>query len=131
MTYDLSIQVKQDYIRAEVTGAREKGQEAADALAVWSSVAETCTKNEIFRVLAVFNLTGDLPTLAAYNIGTSLIKNDVLMKLRVALVDLNVNSQEINRFTVTVAENRSSYGRAEIFNDEKNAINWLLEKQQK
>src|SRR5574338_123463 len=104
MSYNLSIQVEQDYIRAEVTGTRMKGQEADDALAVWSSVAEACTKNGIFQVLAVFSLAGSLPTLAAYKIGTSLVKNDVLLKLRVALVDLNEESRDINRFAATVSE---------------------------
>ena len=129
MSFNVSIEEKHDYIRVEVSGERIRGQVESDSIAVWSNVAEVCNKNGVFRVLAVLNLTGDLPTMAAYNVGSSLVNNDLMKKLKIAVVDLNEKSRRINLFLETVAVNRGGIGdRSGIFANEKNAIEWLLGK---
>ena len=127
MSFNVSIEEKQDYIRVAVSGERIRGQVENDAIAVWSNVAEVCNKNGIFRVLAVLSLTGDLPTMAAYDVGTSLVKNDLMNKLKIAVADLNEKSRRTNLFLETVAVNRRGISnRSRIFDNEKNAIEWLL-----
>jgi len=129
MSFNVSIEEKHDYIRVEVSGERIRGQVESDSIAVWSNVAEVCNKNGVFRVLAVLNLTGDLPTMAAYNVGSSLVNNDLMKKLKIAVVDPNEKSRGTNRFLETVAINRGGIGdRSGIFDNEKNAIDWLLGK---
>jgi hypothetical protein len=129
MAYNVSIQEKQGYIRVEVSGERASGQEAKDAVDLWGNLAEVCNRKGVFRVLAIYNLSGDLPTMAAYDAGVSLVKIDLMKKLKVALVDLNEKSRKINLFTETVAVNRSSYSdRGKVFDDENKAIEWLLGK---
>ena len=79
--------------------------------------------------MAVLSLTGDLPTMAAYDVGSSLVKNDLMKKLKIAVVDLNEKSRRTNLFLETVAVNRGGIGdRSGIFANEKNAIEWLLGK---
>jgi hypothetical protein len=127
MSYDISIQEKQGYIRVEVSGERTSGQEAKAAIDLWMRLAEVCNDKGIFRVLAIYDLNGDLPTIAAYEIGSSLVKNDLIRNMKVALVDLNEKSRENNLFAKTVAVNRAySRDSGRVFDDEKKAIEWLL-----
>jgi hypothetical protein len=129
MSFNVSIEKKQDYIRVEVSGERIRGQVDSDAITLWSNVAEVCNKNGVFHVLAVLNLTGELPTMAAYNIGTTLVQNELMKKLKIAVVDMNEKSRGTNLFLETVAVNRGgSSDRSRIFDNEKKAIEWLLGK---
>jgi len=125
MPYNVSIQEKQDYIRIEVTGERDRGHEAKDAIDLWTDIAAVCKTKGIFRVLAIYNLSGDLPTMAAYNVGTKLVENDTIRKMKVALVDLNERSRRTNLFTETVVANRSSSNQGKVFDNENEAIEWL------
>jgi hypothetical protein len=127
MTYTLSTQEKQTYIRAEVSGERKRGQEAQDAFQVWLAIAELCRNKGISRALVIFNLSGELPIMAGYDIASSGLKMELLTSLtRVALVDNNEQSRENNRFAETVAANRGAGGGIKVFGDEKEALDWLL-----
>jgi len=126
MAYDISIQEKNTYVRVEVSGERTKDHEVQDSIDVWTRVTETCHQKGIFLILAVFNLTGELPILAAFDIGKLGAKLSSFKGLKVAIVDLNEKSREINLFSETVAVNRSFNNRSKLFADENKAIEWLL-----
>ena len=127
MSYSVSIKENKGYIQMEVSGERTKGQEAKAAIELWVRLAEECNNKGIFKVLAIYSLSGELPTMAAYEVGVSLAKNELIKKLKIAVVDLNENSRINNLFTETVAKNRVSgmYGGKVFYTTDK-AIEWLL-----
>lgn len=128
MPYTISIQEKQDYIRVEVTGERQKGQEEKDSQEFWLSMVNLCNSKGVFRILAIFNLQGDLPVMAAYNIGEWFVKNDLVKNIKIALVDLKDESKKNNYFVETVAYNRAyNSNKARIFDKEEKAVEWLLQ----
>ena len=71
------------------------------------------------------NLGGRLPTMAGYQIATTLDNIGIPRRTRIALVDLNSDSRQDNEFAATVAVNRGYMAR--IFSSEEDALKWLLE----
>jgi hypothetical protein len=127
MSYTISIQEYQGYIRAEVSGKRIKGQETQDTFQVWLTLAELCRNKGISTILVIYNLSGDLPVITGFNIGSSGVNMELLKILKkVAFVDKNEQSRKVNRFIETVAVNRGASGGVKVFGDENEALNWLL-----
>jgi hypothetical protein len=126
MSYDFEIQEKQDYMRIEISGERVKEHEVDDSLEVWTRLAGICTDKGIFKVLFVLNLSGDLPMMAAFEIGDKGVKINFPKKMKIALVDLNEKSRAKNYFAETVAVNRSFGSGSMMFDDENKAKEWLL-----
>ena len=124
MAYNINTQIKQAYIRIEISGDRTPGQEAAEAIQFWSNVADLCRQNNIFKVLTISALTGRLPTMQAFEIARSPESFGWSWEYKVAFVDLNEGSRQDNLFTETVAVNRG-YG-AKIFDNEFDAKAWLF-----
>jgi len=126
MRYKLSSEEKQGYILFEVTGERIKGQEAKDALEIWEKIGEICNEKKILKALVIFNLKGDLPTMVAFKSGLSIADIDSLQNLKIAFIDLNRDSRQVNRFSETVAANRIDISECfNMFDDENEAIEWL------
>jgi hypothetical protein len=70
MSYEASVQENSDHIRVEVTGERESSQQIMEsAKEFWTRVLDLCDEKGIYRVLAIFDLRGDLPTMTAYELG--------------------------------------------------------------
>ena len=126
MPYDFSIEEEEDYIRVSVSGDRIKGKEVEDIFPVWSSVADKCRERNINKVLAVFQLTGSVPTMGSYNVVTKAEEFGWSRCFRLAIVDLNEVSRQNNLFTETVAVNRGY--QVFIFDNEQHAKDWLLSK---
>jgi hypothetical protein len=124
MPYDFNIDVKQDHIRVEVIGHRSKGKEFEDAVRVWSQEADVCREKEINRVLAISKVTGQLPTIAAYDIAEPPGSFGWSQRFKFAYVDLNEESRNENVFSETVAINRGY--NVKLFDNEQDAKEWLL-----
>ncbi len=127
MAYDVIIEEKPGYVRMEMSGQRVHGQEVHDALELWGRIQEICTEKHVSCLLVVYKITGNLPILSAYDLGTESVKLDFFRKLMVAFVDLNPESQAANRFVELVAQNRTSLtDKHKMFSDETEAVEWLL-----
>lgn len=124
MSYHIVMEIREDYLRVEVSGHRDPGDEVARSLESWRKVANICREHDIRAVLTILNLSGRLPILAAYNIGTSLSETGLPKSTRFAVVDMNEDSREGNLFSETVATNRGYVGR--VFANEDAALAWLL-----
>lgn len=125
MPYDFSISVFGDYIRVEVSGDRIKGRELKDIAVVWSAVANKCRETDIRRVLAVLQLSGNVPTIQSYDIVMNAASFGWSKYFHLAIVDLNEVSRDQNLFTETVAVNRGY--TIKIFDNEQDAGEWLLD----
>ena len=127
MPYKVSIQEEREYIRVEVTGERGRGQEATDSKEFWLGMANLCNDKGVYGILAIFNLTGRLPMMAGHEVGTWVVETKLLTELKIAVVDLNDESRINNQFIETFAGNRTRYDRGKVFDDEKAALEWLLQ----
>jgi hypothetical protein len=125
MPYLVNIKEEKDYIRVEVSGDRTPNKETEDAISVWSRVAERCHSTNIHRILATVDLSGRFPTLAAYELAKSPGAFGWERHFKMAVVDINKESRQDNYFTETVAVNRGYW--VKIFDNEKDAENWLFE----
>lgn len=124
MPYETDIQVNDDYIRIEVSGARHAGQELEDATAVGLGLSELLEQTGRKKVLAVFRMTGRLPPIASYEIFSKPEDFGWYRDVKLAVVDMNAESRHDSHFSETVAVNRA-YQMA-VFEDEDEALNWLM-----
>jgi len=125
MVYEASITIEEFYVRVELSGERERGREAEDSLRVWEEVIQVLKENDLQAILSILSLGGRLPTMAGYQIATTLDKIGIPRQTRIALVDLNSDSRSDNEFAATVAVNRGYLART--FCSEEQALEWLLE----
>ena len=125
MPYDVIVEIRDNYIRADVTGQRIPGKEVDDALAVWSQLAGISEETGLDHILFVAKMTGTLSTVAAYTISNSLEATGLNKSSRLAFVDLNEESRKENVFGETVVYNRG-WTDARIFDNEDEAVAWLL-----
>ena len=124
MSYICHISQHADYLRADVSGDWSPGNEKGDALDVWTQVAESYLKGRLNRVLAVWDVPGRLPTMAAFNLGSKIDALGVGRQFKLAIVHLKEDRLEDSKFAETVAVNRGY--RIKVFGDEETAQNWLL-----
>lgn len=124
MSYKVDLRAEQDYIRAEVSGARILGDAATDAGRVGEQVVQACNEAGIRRVLLILNLSGRLSAIDSYEMVTNAPQYGWKHAFRLAMVDLNEESFDDVRFTETVAVNRSY--EMKVFNNEQDALDWLL-----
>jgi hypothetical protein len=128
MSYEALVQENPDHIRVEVTGERESSQQIIEsAKEFWPRILDLCDEKGVYRVLAIFNLRGDLPTLTAYELGEWAANYGRNTRAKIAFVDLNEESRNINRFVEDVAVNRAlNPEMVKVFGDERSAKEWLL-----
>jgi hypothetical protein len=126
MPYEVNIQEEKDYLRVEVSGERRPGHEVEDSVATWSHVAEICEEKKKDRVLGVFNVSGRLPTPAAYAIAFNPESFGWSRRLKLALVVVHEESRQDALFVEDVAV--SSGYQIRIFDNEEKATSWLLDK---
>ena len=125
MPYNVILREEQDHIRVEVSGDRNRGKEVDDAISVWSQVAQICHEKNVYRILAISKLTGRLPILAAFEIAKSPEEFGWSRSFKLAFVDLNEESRQVNLFAETVAVNRGYW--IKVFDNELDAKVWMLE----
>jgi hypothetical protein len=124
MSHEVSIREHPDYIRLEVFGEWTPGQEEVDAVSTWSHVADVCLAKQKDRILAIYNVTGHLPTRTAYSVAHAPEKFGWKKHLKVALVDFYEASPQVFLFAEDVAV--SSGYQVRVFDHEQDAKAWLL-----
>ncbi len=123
MSIQYRIEANQDFLRLDVSGNWTYGREAMEAKEVWREVVDSCGKHGVERILAVFDVPGRLPTLAAYDIASAPESLGFNRHYKVALVYTYQERYESNLFSELVAENRGFNVKA--FRDESKAKRWL------
>ena len=114
-----------DYLRMDVAGNYSPGMEVEEAKEFYAQAFELCRKNNVRRLLAVFDMPGRIPTMSAYHIASAPDKVGMTPKSRVAVVHLDEERYKSNLFTEDVAVNRGWH--VKVFNDENDAKLWLLD----
>jgi len=124
MAYDIRMEIREGYLRVDVSGKREPGKEAERSIESWKDVARICKEHDLHAVLTILNLSGRLPVFAAYDIISTLSDVGLRGRYKLAVVDLNDASREDNLFAETVARNRGFSVRT--FSNEEDALAWML-----
>jgi len=114
-----------DYLRAEVTGNWSTDKVAKETKEFWIQAANHCNRINKYRVLAVIDVPGTLPVMAAYDIASDPEGLGFTRAVKVAVVYTHEERYESNRFTEDVAVNRG--WAVKIFNEEREAKLWLLD----
>jgi hypothetical protein len=125
MPYEFQVQVHEDYLRAEVSGARTPGREVHDAVQTGQQISDAVYRSGVSKVLAVFRMTGRLPATESHEIYSNPQAFGWSRDVKVALVDMNPESKEDSLFSETVAVNRA-YDMS-VFDNEEDALEWLLD----
>ena len=125
MPYNTTFKENVDHLRVEVIGKRVQGSEVDDSIDVWTQVAEICKAKNINHILAILRITGKMPTMASFDIGSLAEKFGWSRGFRLAVVTEDEYSRKANLFTETVAVNRGF--DVKIFDNENDAKSWLVD----
>ena len=124
MSLEINIREFKDYIRVDVSGTRTRGKEMEEALELMKRIVEVCRASGIYRVLSVSRVSGQIPTLDAYQIVRMPQKFGWDKNYKLAVVDMNEESRQVTLFTEDVAVNRGF--NSKVFDNEEEAKKWLL-----
>ena len=125
MSYEVKLEIQQEYIRAEVSGTRTLGNAAQEAGTAGKHILKVCNDTDTNRVLLLLNLRGRLSALDSFEMVTESRDYGWTHAIKMAIVDLNRRSYEDSLFTETVAVNRSY--SVKVFDNEADALEWLLD----
>jgi hypothetical protein len=106
MPHECIIQDKQVYIEAKVFGSAMPGREANDAIDVLAKITDICHKKGIYSILAIWDVPGPFPLIAAYDIVESSDKLNWDNFFKMAIVYLHKERLSDALFIETVAVNR-------------------------
>ena len=123
MEYELIIEEKRDYIRCVISGVRRQGKILEQITPIWSQVVTLCKEKEIFKILAIFKLMGQITVLDSVDVVTNSENFNWDKRFALALVETNIDSRKGNLFTETYAVNRGY--RMKVFENEESALKWL------
>lgn len=124
MPFNISMQVKGDYLRFEVTGRRVPGEVVPEMLRLWGLVADECRVHGVTRVLGVNGLRGPASHVDVFDISRQLPEVLGSAVHKVAFVILGgEEAMKVSQFAEDVAVNRGLNGR--VFADERSALAWL------
>ena len=125
MSYKLDIKENQDYLKVEISGDWTPGAELEDSVNVWAQVTATCNEKGVTHIMAIWNVPGYLPTMAAYNLVESAEKFGWDKRLKLAVVHLNEERLKDGLVAETLAVDRGF--NIKMFNNEQKAKLWLME----
>ena len=125
MPYDFIIQEEKDIIRVIVSGDRTPGKEVDDAIELITEITKASIEKGLNRVLAIWKVKGELPVMQAWNLGNVLDSSDLARNIKLATVNLDLDSRRGNVFTENVVVNRGYNWK--VFDNEEVAKSWLLE----
>ena len=123
MTVEYRIERKHGHVRLYVSGEWTRGQEANEAKKIWEELVELSRQTGIYRLIAVFDIPGCLPTMEAFEIANAPVSSGWDHRWKVALVYPYPERFESNLFSETVAVNRGY--NIKVFRDELDARAWL------
>lgn len=92
---------------------------------LWKGVVETCREHDCRYILGVSYTTKPLRTMEAYKHADLFRELGMTHEYKIAWVESNPETIETTYFVETVLVNRGFTAR--IFDDEKNALEWLLD----
>jgi hypothetical protein len=125
MGYTCKFEEFSDYLRVDVTGNWSTGKETKEGKELWTQAANHCNKINIYRVLAVIDIPGSLPVMAAYDIASDPDGLGFTRAVKVAVVYTYEERYKSNQFTENVAVNRG--WAVKVFRDEREAKLWLFD----
>lgn len=123
--YTLEITANDDYIDVRLNGEMTL-EENFD---VWKAIITACNNYKINNILGVSNLA-PFDTLHAYEHTSIFEETGITFKHRIAWVELNPLNEPMVKFIETVLMNRGMVN-GHLFKTEKEALNWLLNKNSK
>lgn len=125
MTYILSYQEEEGYLKVVVEGSRVHDDPAKSGQQVVAQVFVKCRELGYSRVMLVSLLTGSYPPFANYQVVNSLEMTGVPKEWKLAYVNMDQPSQQSVLFSETLANNKGFQAR--VFQSEEDAHNWLTE----
>ena len=102
MPYDFIIQEEKDLIRVIVSGDRTPGKEVDDAIELITEITTASIEKGLNRVLAIWKVKGALPVMQAWNLGNVLDSSGLARNIKLATVELDLDSRRGNVFTENV-----------------------------
>ncbi|MCW8889065.1 MAG: hypothetical protein OQL20_00220 [Sedimenticola sp.] len=124
MTYTLSFQEEDGYLKVTVEGSRAHVDPAKSGQRVVDQILNRCRESHYSRVMLVSHLTGSYPPFANYQVVTSLEQFGVPKEWKLAYVNLDEPSQKSVLFSETLARNKGY--QACVFQREQDAHHWLI-----
>lgn len=125
VSYKIDIQILTDFLRVNVSGTRQPGQQSKDAREMWVAIARACQRYQATHVLCVAKLIGPLPPMEAYGAANTITDLFRGTSIKIAYVLIDEGSAiKSNSFGETVALNRGFHGK--MFLSEQEAIDWLI-----
>ncbi|MFT3746187.1 MAG: hypothetical protein QM785_18090 [Pyrinomonadaceae bacterium] len=118
--YDISYEVRPEYLYAFVTGDLTIGDVKVDC---WRKIIGRCRSGSHDRVLVVLDGNGTASDTVAFEASRQIVEIG-LTGLQIAYVDLDPESFEKNQFCETVVGNRGGF--AKVFKTEQEAEAWLI-----
>jgi len=122
MSYKFNLTRKDEYIYGSASGE----DSYQTTLEIFKEIVKACDEYECYNILVVSEMT-PATILEAFNIQTLVKEAGITLKHKLAWVDKNPESLEINKFAATVLVNRSLVD-GKVFSDVENAKQWLLER---
>lgn len=129
MSVEYRIEAEREFLRLSVSGEWTQGKEVEETRKVWAELAEACEQQGMSRVMAVYDIPGRFPTMAAYNFASAFDVFGWKPHWKVALVYHYQERFESNLFTENVAVNRGF--RVKAFTNESDAETWLTDQPSK
>lgn len=123
MQIEMTLIESDGILRVDLQGHRDAKQAISQATSIWPRVAAECRARNIYRILAISQLTGRLPPLSAYAISSNPQQFNWDRNFQLAFVDLNPESLADNQFGELVATNRG--WSMKVFDNEQDAMTWL------
>lgn len=123
MSYALTFQERDGYLRVEGRGHRAKDDPVKSGRAIVDRVAMKCRESGYSRIMLVSHLTGAYPPFANFQVVSALEQLAIPKEWKMAYVNLDPKSHKAVLFSETVAVKKGFQAR--VFDNEQEAYNWL------
>lgn len=124
MSYQFSVAVLENIIRADVSGIRTPETVVADSMLVWGKIFSTSQSSGVKNVLYVSRVTGKIPVLDAYDV-IEKFGHQNWEGLKIAYVALDESSREDVMMLKAIASQYKIH--CQMFTVEKDALAWLAD----
>lgn len=118
--YDISFEIRPEYLYAFVTGDLSAGRIKVDC---WRKIIGRCRDGNHDRVLVVLDGKGTASDAVAFEASRQIVEIG-LAGIKIAYVDLDPKSFDKNQFCETVVGNRGGF--AKVLKTEAEAAAWLI-----
>jgi len=123
MPYQYKMMAQKDFLRVEVSGHRSEKNIAAEAIELWTTITVECRKQQLNKILAIFDVAGQRTMMDTFDIVEGVLDLN-WPEAKVAYVESNIQHKEANLMAETTAQ---MHGIAfQTFLCEETASQWLL-----